>query len=88
VDGIPFNSLFLEKPVAYYTTKLIICGMVIRYNSTQLSYNPVVLKHCKESIPLLVFVIRGYHIKAKESIYKLFLAINKIAVNYKEKVII
>ena len=26
--------------------------------------------------------------KAKESVYKLFLAINKIATNYKEKVII
>jgi len=37
---------------------------------------------------LLVPVIRGYHIKAEESVYKLFLAINKMATNYKEKVII
>ena len=62
--------------------------MVIGYNGTQLSRNPVVLKHWKESIPLLVPAIRGYCIKAKESVYKLFLAINKIAANRKEKVII
>jgi len=32
VDGILFNFFFLEKLVAYRTTKLIICSMVIRYN--------------------------------------------------------
>jgi len=37
---------------------------------------------------LLISAIRGYYIKAKESVYKLFLAINKIAANFKEKVII
>jgi len=31
---IPFNSLFLEKPVAYYTIELVIYSMVIRYNGT------------------------------------------------------
>ena len=34
VDKIPFNSLFLEKLVAYYTIKLIIYSMVIKYNGT------------------------------------------------------
>ena len=62
--------------------------MVIGYNGTQLSRNPVVLKHWKESILLLVPTIEGYCIKAKESVYKLFLAINKIAANCDEKVII
>ena len=62
--------------------------MVIGYNGTQLSRNPIVLKHWKESILLLVPAIRGYRIKAKESVYKLFLAINKIAINREEKVII
>jgi len=88
VDGIPFNFFFLEKPVAYYTTKLIIYSMVIRYNGTQLSRNPVVLKHWKESIPLLIPAIRGYRTKAKKGVCKLFLAINKIAANREEKVII
>jgi len=37
---------------------------------------------------LLVPTIRGYRTKAKESVYKLFLAINKMAVNCEEKVII
>jgi len=62
--------------------------MVIRYNNTQLSRNPIVLKHWKENILLLVFIIKGYCIKTKESVYKLFLAINKIAANREEKVII
>jgi len=88
VDGIPFNFFFLEKPVAYRTTKLIICSMVIRYNGAQLSRNPVVLKHWKESIPLLIPAIRGYRTKAKKGVCKLFLAINKMAANRKEKVII
>ena len=88
VDGIPFNSFFLEKPVAYRTTELIVCSIVIGYNGTQLSCNPVVFKHWKESILLLIPAIKGYYIKAKESVYKLFLAINKMAINYEEKVII
>jgi hypothetical protein len=50
--------------------------------------NPIVLKHWKESIPLLVPAIRGYCTKAKENVYKLLLAINKITANPKEKVII
>jgi hypothetical protein len=37
---------------------------------------------------LLVPAIRGYCIKAEESVYKLLLAINKMAANYEEKVII
>jgi hypothetical protein len=88
VDRILFNFLFLEKLVAYRITELIIYSIVIGYNGTQLSRNLVVLKHWKESILLLVPAIRSYRIKAEESVYKLFLAINKIAVNYKEKVII
>jgi len=36
----------------------------------------------------VLLIIRGYRTKAKESVYKLFLAINKMAINYKEKVII
>jgi hypothetical protein len=88
VDRVPFNSFFLEKPVAYRTTELVVCSMVIGYNGTQLSRNPVVLKHWKESILLLVPAIRGYRTKAKESVCKLFLAINKIAANCEEKVII
>jgi len=36
----------------------------------------------------LVPTMRGYHTKAKESVYKLFLAINKMAINREEKVII
>ena len=62
--------------------------MVIRYNSTQLLYNPIVFKYWKKSISLLVPIIRGYRIKVKKSVYKLLLAINKMAANYKEKVII
>ena len=88
VNRISFNSLFLKKLVAYYMTEFIICSIVIKYNSTQLLYNPVVLKYWKESILLLVFIMRGYRTKAKKSIYKLFLAINKIAINYKKKMII
>ena len=76
------------KRNAYYIIELIIYSIVIRYNGTQLLHNPIVLKYKKKSILLLISAIRGYRIKAKESIYKLFLAINKIAVNYKEKVII
>jgi len=45
IGGILFNFLFLEKLVAYYITELIIYSMVIRYNGTQLLYNPVVFKH-------------------------------------------
>jgi len=45
VDGILFNSFFLEKLVAYYITELIIYSIVIRYNGTQLLYNLIVLKH-------------------------------------------
>ena len=45
VDKIPFNFFFLKKLVAYYITELIIYSMVIEYNSTQLLYNPVVLKY-------------------------------------------
>jgi len=37
---------------------------------------------------LLIPAIRGYYIKAKESVYRLFLAINKMAINCEEKVII
>jgi len=88
VDGIPFNFFFLEKLVAYCIIKLIICSIVIRYNGAQLLYNPVVLKHWKESILLLVPTIRGYRTKAKKGVYKLFLAINKMAANREEKVII
>jgi len=88
VDRIPFNSFFLEKLVAYRTIELIICNIVIRYNGTQLLRNPVVLKHWKKSIPLLIPAIKGYRIKAKKSVYKLFLAINKMAANREEKVII
>jgi hypothetical protein len=62
--------------------------MVIRYNGTQLSHNPVVLKHWKESILLLVPAIGGYRTEAEKSVCKLFLAISKMATNYKEKVII
>ena len=81
MDGILFNSFFLEKLVAYRITELIICSIVIGYNGTQLLRNPVVLKHWKKSIPLLVPAIRGYRTKAKKSVYKLFLAINKMAAN-------
>ena len=88
VDGIPFNSLFLEKPVAYCITELIICSMVIGYNSTQLLCNPIVLKHWKESISLLVPAMRGYCTEAKKSVYKLFLAVSKMAINCKEKIIV
>ena len=88
VDGIPFNSFFLKKPVAYRTTELIICSMVIGYNGTQLSRNPVVLKHWKESIPLLVPAIGGYRTEAEKSVCKLFLTVRKMAANCKEKVII
>jgi len=88
VDGILFNSFFLKKPVAYYIIELIIYSMIIRYNSTQLSRNFIVRKYLKKSILLLVPVIRGYYTKAKERVYKLFLAINKIATNCEEKVII
>ena len=88
VNRIPFNSFFLKKPVAYRTTELIICSMVIGYNGTQLLRNPVVLKHWKESIPLLVPAIRGYRTEAEKSVCKLFLAIGKMATNRKEKVII
>jgi len=49
---------------------------------------PVVYKYLKKSILLLVPTIRGYYIKARKSVYKLSLAINKMAINYKEKVII
>ena len=88
VDRIPFNSFFLKKLVAYRTTELIICSMVIGYNGTQPSCNPVVLKHQKESIPLLIPAIGGYYTEAEKSVYKLFLAVGKMAANYKKKVII
>jgi len=88
VGGILFNSFFLEKLVAYYITELIICSIVIGYNGTQLLCNPVVFKHWKKSILLLVPAMRGYRIKAEESVCKLFLAINKMATNCEEKVII
>jgi len=45
IGRIPFNSLFLEKLVAYYIIELVICSIVIRYNGTQLSRNPIVFKH-------------------------------------------
>jgi len=88
VDRIPFNFFFLKKPVAYCTTELIICSMVIGYNGTQLLCNLIVLKHWKESIPLLVLTIRSYHTEAKKSVCKLFLAIGKMAANCKKKVIV
>jgi len=88
VNGIPFNSFFLKKPVAYRTIELIIYSMVIGYNGTQLSRNPVVLKHWKESILLLVPAMGGYRMEAEKSVYKLFLTIYKMAANCKEKVII
>ena len=88
INRILFNFFFLKKPVAYYTTELIIYSIVIKYNSTQFSHNPIVLKYWKESILLLIPAIRGYCIKAKKSVYKLFLAISKMATNCEEKVII
>src|SRR5579871_2640748 len=85
VDGIPVDFFFCYHPVTDYAAELVVCRVVVRHYSTQLSRNPVILKYWQKCIPLLLCTMTGYFTKPKECMSVLLIAINEMGADCKQK---
>jgi len=88
LSGTLRNSLLFRKILANYIIKDVICARIIANNSSNLSYNTIILKNRKEGSLLMISAIARYYRKCKENIKMPLLYVNKMSANGKEKIII